>query len=127
MLDTNIVSYAAAGRAGVVDQIQLLSASSIFVLSAVTEAELRYGLKKKPVSRNRLEAVQFYLSALPVLHWTSTAALAYSDLRVLNESRGLTLANFDLMIAAHAVAEGLTLVTADATLAGAHGVGVVKW
>jgi tRNA(fMet)-specific endonuclease VapC len=45
--------------------------------------------------------------------WTPEVARVYADLRVACETAGVTLAPLDLMIAAHAMALGATLVTQD--------------
>ena len=48
-----------------------------------------------------------------ILPWNSVAASTYAQLRATNEALGVTIGNLDLLIAAHALAEGAVLVTND--------------
>jgi len=48
-----------------------------------------------------------------ILPWDSAAAQHYADLRGALEDVGSPMANFDLMIAAQAIAAGVVLVTHD--------------
>jgi len=48
-----------------------------------------------------------------VLPWDSAAAKAYADLCSASWKRGRPLATMDMLVAAHAFASGLTLVTSD--------------
>lgn len=54
---------------------------------------------------------------LKVLPWTSEAAHAYGVLRARNEALGISVGSLDMLIAAHAIAEGATLVTSDGAIA----------
>ena len=86
-------------------------------ISAMTEAELRYGLAKRQVSVEMQTAVEEFLAKIEVLPWESAAARAYARARATLERLGKPLANMDLLIAAHAAALGAVLVTNDHTLA----------
>jgi tRNA(fMet)-specific endonuclease VapC len=56
------------------------------------------------------------LAGLKVLPWTSEAAHAYGVLRASNEVLGISVGSLDMLIAAHAIAEGAVLVTNDGAL-----------
>lgn len=56
------------------------------------------------------------LSRLRILPWTSAAANAYGMLRARNESLGIAVGPLDMLIAAHALAEGTVLVTSDGAI-----------
>jgi tRNA(fMet)-specific endonuclease VapC len=110
LLDTNIVSdlvrnpngRAAAGLAGI-------SEEQVFT-SIIVAAELRYGMARKnsPRLTAQLETV---LGGLEILPLDAPADRAYADLRANLESKGMPISANDMLIAAHALALGYTLVT----------------
>ncbi len=105
LLDTNIASHIIKGdRPEILNRLVVLPMADIAV-SAVTEAELAYGLAR----RGHPPA----LSEQEVLDWDRRAASAYADLRAGCEKRGVNLTPFDMMIAAHAIATDAILVTRD--------------
>ena len=73
-------------------------------------AELRYGAAKKGSSRltAQLEAV---LDALDVLVLEAPVDIVYGELRARLEQAGQPMGGNDLLIAAHALALGHTVVT----------------
>jgi len=83
------------------------------VISAITEAELRFGADKShdPAKNHKL-LNQLFL-ALPVLAFDNKAALEYGDIRATLEKSGNSIGLMDLLIAAHCRAKQLTLVTAN--------------
>lgn len=80
------------------------------VMSAITLAELRYGVERQPDSRVAAEcALDALLSDIPVLPFDGDAAVAYGVIRAaVRERRRDAL---DRLIAAHAASLSLTLVT----------------
>jgi len=80
--------------------------------SLVVAAELRYGAYKKGSARltKQLEVV---LSALDVLPLEQPADYQYAELRTALEQAGTPIGPNDMLIAAHAMALGLVLVTAN--------------
>ncbi len=83
-------------------------------LSAVTRAELLYGLKRLPQSHRLHQVVQAFLDLAQVLPWPASAADWYADIRHQLTTEGQPIGNMDMMIAAHALAIGATLVTNNA-------------
>lgn len=82
-------------------------------MSSVTLAELEYGLWRKgqPVRlRNALTQVLLHMDVLP---WNEKVATYYGELCASLEAQGINLSDFDMMIAAHAVALDATLVSRD--------------
>lgn len=113
MLDTNIASHVIRGdRPEIIERLTALPMEDI-VVSTVTEGELRYGLAKRNYPPRLTELVRQFLLRVDVLPWDDAAAQAYGDLRASCEARGVAVASLDMMIAAHAVAAGATLVTRD--------------
>jgi tRNA(fMet)-specific endonuclease VapC len=62
-----------------------------------------------------------------VLSWDSAAARAYGLLRASQERKGRPLSVEDLMIAAHALSLGLTLVTNDKAFSFVDGLKTEDW
>lgn len=109
LLDTNIVSFAIRGIGGVGDRLRGSEPADIAV-SAVTEAELWFGVRKSG-SKRLQQAVSGFLDAVQVLDLDRGAARAYGTLRHLLESRGSPIGIADTMIAAQALSSTLVLVT----------------
>jgi tRNA(fMet)-specific endonuclease VapC len=72
---------------------------------------LAYGAEKSAQRTAALELLRELARMLPVMGMPETAAEAYGTMRAELESKGQMIGNNDLWIAAHAKAEGLTLVT----------------
>lgn len=114
MLDTNMVSYIAKGHSKAARARMLnLKENEVVCISVMTEAEIRYGLAKKPEAVALRERMEWFIGAMKVMPWASNEAKAYGELRAKLESVGKTLQNMDLQIAAHAIATGAVLVTND--------------
>ncbi|HTW58485.1 MAG TPA: type II toxin-antitoxin system VapC family toxin [Terriglobales bacterium] len=113
LLDTNIASYAIKRNVPQVRVALLSVPMSEIGVSVVTEAELRFGVARRGASAHLKLAVEEFLLRVEILPWDSEAAKRYSELRSALEDSGTPIANFDLMIAAHALAVGATLVTHD--------------
>jgi tRNA(fMet)-specific endonuclease VapC len=109
LLDTNTVSYALRGIGGVNDRLREADPTQIAV-SAITEAELWFGVRKSG-SRRLERAVTGFLDAIAVLALDRRGARAYGTLRALLESRGTPIGIADTMIAAHALSSASVLVT----------------
>jgi tRNA(fMet)-specific endonuclease VapC len=110
LLDTNIVSdLVRHPRGRIAARIAKVGERHICT-SIIVAAELRYGAVKKGSSRltGQLEAV---LGALDVLVLEAPVDTVYGELRVRLEQAGQPMGANDLLIAAHAVALGHTVVT----------------
>lgn len=113
MLDTNTASYIIKGKPDVIKQ-RLLSVPMVNVcISAITEAELLRGVAKKPEAKRLPIVVNEFLLRVEILPWDSMAAKTYAALRTACEKEGKSLGTMDMLIAAHAKAEGVVLVTND--------------
>ena len=83
------------------------------VMSAVTFAELTYGVQasaaaKRKQNQSVLDSLVLHLA---VLDWPQDAAKHYAEIRADLKKRGAQLGAADLMIAAHARAMGAIVVT----------------
>ncbi|HKI27534.1 MAG TPA: type II toxin-antitoxin system VapC family toxin [Candidatus Sulfotelmatobacter sp.] len=113
LLDTNIASYAIKRNVPRVRAALLSVPMSEVGVSVVTEAELRFGVARKGAAAHLKLAVEEFLLRVEILPWDSPAAQHYAALRSALEDSGTPMGNLDLMIAAHALAIGATLVTHD--------------
>ena len=79
-------------------------------INAIVACEIEYGLTKRNSTRLR-DQIEAILAAIPVLDFPPTLAEHYGQIRVDLEGRGTPIGPNDLIIAAHAAAAELTLVT----------------
>ena len=101
-------------------------------ISAVTYAEIRYGLGRRPGLEEKRDLFERLMEHLEVLPWDLGAAVAYAAERVACEAEGEILDQTDLMILAHAASTDRTLVTRDKALQrrdrkGPHRTRIVGW
>jgi tRNA(fMet)-specific endonuclease VapC len=115
LLDTNIASYVIKGNPPDVRERLVRVPMAQVAVSAVTEAELRFGVARLPEARRLAIAVEEFLLRVNPLPWDSAASRSYAVLRAELEAAGRPMGNLDMMIAAHAVALGAILVTRDRT------------
>jgi len=124
MLDTNAISALVKGQAaGLGKTLEQRS----FCISVITEAELRFGLARRPVNADLRSIIENLLLATDIRPWTSACAERYGQLRAELEALGKPLGPMDLLIAAHALAEDCTLVSADRAFAHVPGLRVLDW
>ena len=117
MLDTNVISHIMQGRdAELLAHLTRVPVGQV-VMSSVTLAELEYGLHRKgrpPRLRNALTQVLLRIDVLP---WDEDVATCYGEFCATLEAQGINLSDFDMMIAAHAVAVNAILVSRDKAFA----------
>jgi tRNA(fMet)-specific endonuclease VapC len=110
LLDTNIQSDLIRHPDGLVARrVEQVGQKEIFT-SIIVAAELRYGCAKKGSSK-LLERVQGLLETIPVLSLDIPSDAQYGLIRAELETAGQPIGMNDLLIASHALALGLTLVT----------------
>ncbi|MDO8465692.1 MAG: type II toxin-antitoxin system VapC family toxin [Gallionella sp.] len=80
-------------------------------VSAVTLAELRYGVSKSQHQAKNKEALDEFMLPLEVAAFDEQATVAYGVLRAALEKQGTPIGSLDTMIAAHALSLGIALVT----------------
>jgi tRNA(fMet)-specific endonuclease VapC len=109
MLDTDVSSYIIKRRPVTLLERFEQHAETLSV-SVMTAAELRFGAEK--AGRPKLvELVEAYLDRLAILDWTNEVSGHYARIRAELEGSGKPIGNMDLLIAAHAVSQRMTLVT----------------
>ena len=82
-------------------------------VDAIVVSELAYGVAKSAPNfqaRNKLQ-LQKFLGSVNVLEWPSAAMWTYGQIRNALKVSGLPIGELDLLIGAHALHAGLTVVT----------------
>ena len=110
LLDTNTCIYIINRRPPQVAQKFAQYPPDAIGLSVITLAELRYGVEKSGSKRNA-EVLEAFIAPLEVVAFEPEATLTYARIRSELEKRGTPIGAMDLLIAAHALSLGLTLVT----------------
>ena len=112
LLDTNIASYyLRRSSAGLEARVNDGLAQRTVAISVLTRAELRFGQAGMSPDDRRRSLIDHFLLQLPSLPWTPQAADCYGTLKDAHRRAGTPIGEIDTQIAAHALAEGLTLVT----------------
>lgn len=111
LLDTNICIYIIKKKPQkVLEKFKQLSSGSI-VISAVTVAELEYGVyKSQQIERNN-KALQEFLLPLEIIPFDQKSTNIYGKIRARLEKQGKIIGGMDLLIASQALAFNLILVT----------------
>jgi tRNA(fMet)-specific endonuclease VapC len=129
LLDTSVYSQPVRRtmHPTVAERWQALGNDSV-AISAICEAEVLYGLKKRGSVQMRETYDSILHGRFPVLPVDADVAATYADLRVICESKGSTVQDMDLLIAATAKTHGLTVATLNASdFARIPGLAVEDW
>ena len=111
MLDTDICIYTIKRKpATILKRFETLQPGMV-VMSAITFAELMNGAKKSQFVEDNVKRLNALSELIEILSFDKDAAAAYGDVRSDLEKRGLVIGGNDLLIAAHALSLGVTLVT----------------
>lgn len=127
LLDTNTASYIIKGNVPHVREKVSRVAPSDVMISVVTEAELRFGVLRRPDAKRLSVLVEEFLRFVEIKPWDSGAALQYAKLRTILEPEGQPMGGLDLMIAAHALALGAVLVSSDRVFRRVKGLTTEDW
>lgn len=80
-------------------------------MSAITLAELRFGVAKSASRRRAAANLRLLLSKVAVVPFDDAATSRYGELRAALERRGSPIGPLDTLIAAHALSLGWMLAT----------------
>ena len=133
VLDTNVISapLRPAPENRVTEWINAQALETLY-LSAITVAEVRFGLASLPAGKRRdrlqasLEKQVLPLFAGRVLPFDMSASQAYSELMAKARAAGLAIATADGYIAATAAANGMMVATRDVSPFKAAGLDVIN-
>lgn len=110
MLDTNIVIYTLRNRPARVREAFDRHAGEM-CLSTVTLGELIYGAEKSAQVERNLSVIEGLAARLEVPAFDARAAMHFGQIRAELHRSGNAIGPFDMMIAGHARALGLILVS----------------
>lgn len=112
LFDTDTASYFLKGKHPTLQKrVRAALDTQSAAISVITEAEILFGLALVPKATRLQAAVELFLSVTPCFDWTRPAAGHFARVRAQLELRGQPIGILDIQIAAHALAEGLILVT----------------
>jgi tRNA(fMet)-specific endonuclease VapC len=115
VLDTNVVSLLMKGDPVAVGRLKTVSRADVCLPQPVV-AEIAYGLqrlsrsKRKDALASRFELLKKEIRRVP---WTDDVSEAFGGIKSGLERKGERIEDFDAAVAAHALAQGSVLVTAN--------------
>jgi predicted nucleic acid-binding protein len=129
LLDTNAISGLMRGDPHIEHWMSTLFPADRVVTCAVVRGEILFGIARVPVGKRRTELQQtghrfldtFYCEPIP-----ESAGDYYATVKQSRQTRGLTLDENDLWIAATALALSAALVTRDQDFNGIDGLPIVS-
>jgi predicted nucleic acid-binding protein len=129
-LDTSAFSDLMREHPGMQARLGALPAHETLALCAVVRGEILHGLGRLPEGQRRQElthkAMQLF-AALPCLSISEPVAGHYAEIKLARQSKGLTLDENDLWIAAMARQAGAVLVTRDSDFQHIDALTVEDW
>ena len=113
MLDTNILMYFMNRKPGFERIARRMSGRSpgALRLSAITLAELRFGIERGEFKKENETALAGLLDLLQADDFPAAASADFGKIKAALASDGASIGPYDLLIAAHAKHIGATLVT----------------
>jgi tRNA(fMet)-specific endonuclease VapC len=126
LLDTDTVSYALCGVAGVSARL-LEHAPERIAISSLTLAELRFGAERRG-SKKLHKLLDAFCNGVGVLPFDEEGARRYGEIGAALAERGSPIGQVDTLIAAHALALDRVLVTNNAQhFSRVRGLRTEKW
>lgn len=133
LIDTNVISepWKPAPAAEVVAWLDAQAIETLFI-SAISVAELRFGIASMPIGRRqsilhtRLEGEVLPHFAQRILPFTSSTSQFYSELMAGARAAGRVISMADGLIAAIAAEKGLVVATRDTSPFTAAGLKVIN-
>ena len=110
LIDTNILIYRLKNQ-GNVNENFLRHKDEGMTISVISYGELVYGARKSKSAEKNLETVRAIRSIFPILDVTPDVMERFGGIKAHTQKIGRPTDDMDLLIAATALANGLTLVT----------------
>jgi len=111
LLDTNICIYIIKNQPiSVIEKFRSISIGNIGI-SSITLAELQYGVMKSSNQEKNQNALNNFLVPLEIIGFDYFASVEYGKIRAILEKKGTPIGPLDMLIGAHAISLGITLVT----------------
>jgi tRNA(fMet)-specific endonuclease VapC len=128
LLDTNVcIRYLTGRSVSVKNNIESIDKSSL-LLCAVVKGELAYGARKSNNPEKSLEILKGFFSSFADLPYDAVAAEQFGIIRVSLEKQGMPIGPYDMLIAAIAIANSVSLVTHNTReFSRIAGLSIVDW
>ena len=128
MLDTNICIFIIKHKPENVIRKFMEHDPDDICISAITYAELAHGAEKSQAKDKNRIALTLFLSEIQIVPFDDLAAQVYGVVRAELQKKGTSIGPLDTLIAAHAKALNLTLVTYNTKeFAGVDGLALDDW
>ena len=118
------------GEAEVLERMRRLRRDEVLLPQPVL-AEIAYGIARLPRSRRQRGLAEIFRSIFREIArcpWTDEVSARFGEIKTALERRGERIEDFDVAIAAHALAHGAVLVTANRThMARIPGLEIENW
>ena len=111
MLDTNICIFIIKHKPETVIREFMKYDSGDICISSITYAELVHRVEKSEAREKNRIALTVFLSELQIVPFDDSAAQVYGVVKAELQKKGMPIGPMDTLIAAHAKALNLTLVT----------------
>ena len=111
MLDTNTLIYARNESKEAARKRFTEHEGKDICISAITLAELEYGVANSQFIEQNRKAMMKFLSVVPVIPFDDMAARHYGEIRTYLKKNGIIIGANDMLIAAHAKSLNITLVS----------------
>lgn len=111
MLDTNICIFIIKNKPKTVIRKFMEYDAGDICISAITYAELVHGVEKSAAREKNRIALTVFLSEIQIIPFDDAAAQAYGVVKAELQRRGTPIGPLDTLIAAHAKALKVVLVT----------------
>lgn len=126
MLDTNTVSEIVSYRRPEFRSRLRFELERVLV-SSISYGETMHGLFKNPEATRVASIAVAFFAETPILPFDASAAECYGRLRAEMRRIGKALQPLDMLIAAHALEAGATLVSSDRAFRFVPGLSVEDW
>lgn len=111
MLDTNTCIYLIKQKPPEVQKHFKTHSAGDIGISSITLAELEYGVAKSRHIQKNQTALSEFILPLEIFDYNEKAAKTYGTVRTALEKDGIPIGAMDMLIGAHALSLGITLVT----------------
>ena len=111
MLDTNICIYLIKKKPESVLKNLNLHMDEGIAISAITLAELKHGVEASQYPEKNAIALNQFLSIVDILPFDDDAATEYGKICATLRRQGTPIGVMDMLIAAHAKAKGLIIIS----------------
>lgn len=111
LIDTNICIYIMNNHPPeIIQKFRDIGVGNICI-SSITVSELQYGVYKSNQLKKNIKRLEEFLSPFEILAYDENASIYYGKIRSRLEKQGNVIGPLDMLIAAHALSENLTLIT----------------